>query len=205
MSATEPPFVHRSRNWHRHEQHHRLADGSRVYLRSLEPADLSRANEFFGRLSDTSRYYRFFIPMPRLDSGFVRELARQSQDARCAVVVAYLRHREGDETIGGGRIVGTARRSTCEFSVTIADAWHGRGCGRVILRALIVKARALGYHRIEGQVLASNTRMLALAAAARMRSRTTTGDRDVRTVSRALIPRYSGTRPRVLVGMTATT
>jgi L-amino acid N-acyltransferase YncA len=35
-----------------------------------------------------------------------------------------------------------------DFSVYVERAWRGKGVGRVLLDALVVKARALGYHKL---------------------------------------------------------
>jgi len=46
----------------------------------------------------------------------------------------------------------------------VADAWQGRGLGRALMELLIARARARGYSRLVGNVLAVNAPMLGLAA-----------------------------------------
>src|SRR2546430_942896 len=71
---------------------------------------------------------------------------------------------EGGETaIGVARYVRLVDGVTCEFAVTIADAWQGRGIGRKLLAMLVDSARGHGMRRIVGDVLATNTPMLQLA------------------------------------------
>jgi RimJ/RimL family protein N-acetyltransferase len=174
--------------FHRPRRHALLRDGTRVYLRPLIPADLSHAGEYFSQLSDASRYRRFHTPTPVLGRDTVRVLARQSRDRRCAVIVALACHNGGAEIVGGGRLVHTGLRSTCEFALTVVDLWQGRGVGSALLRELVGRARALGYHRIEGLVLASNTPMISVARRTRMGVRMQFDDPGVVTVSRALFP-----------------
>jgi RimJ/RimL family protein N-acetyltransferase len=179
---------HRLGWFHHPRPHALLRDGTRVYLRPLISADLSHAGEYFSQLSAASRYRRFHTPTPVLSRDTVRILARQSRDRRCAVIVALACHNGGAEIVGGGRLVNTGFRSTCEFALTVVDLWQGRGVGSALLRELVGRARALGYHRIEGLVLASNTSMISVARRARMGVRMQFGDRGVVTVSRTLFP-----------------
>jgi phosphinothricin acetyltransferase len=58
----------------------------------------------------------------------------------------------------GGRVVGWGSLNSfnprlvydhvADFSVYVERAWRGKGVGRVLLEALVVKARALGYHKL---------------------------------------------------------
>ena len=72
---------------------------------------------------------------------------------------------EGIETaIGVARYARLADGLSCEFAVTIADAWQGRGLGKRLLAMLIDSAREHGVKRMIGEVLATNTPMLRLAS-----------------------------------------
>ena len=71
---------------------------------------------------------------------------------------------EGAETaIGVARYARLAGDATCEFAITVADAWQGRGIGRKLLAMLVASARGHGVRRIIGDVLATNTPILRLA------------------------------------------
>jgi acetyltransferase len=52
--------------------------------------------------------------------------------------------------------------ASCEFAIVVADGWRARGIGARLMRALMQNARSRGLHIMEGDVLAANTRMLAL-------------------------------------------
>ncbi len=168
--------------------HVRLPDGARVNIRSLVPADLRRGPEFFNRLSARSRYLRFMMPVPTLTPNVLAMIARQARNPRCAVLLAYVRHASGTEIVGGGRVVATRRRGNCEFALTIVDAWQRRGVGIALLRALVTRARALRYRHIDGEILAANTAMLAVARRVGFRARIAAGGGGVVTVSRPLWP-----------------
>jgi acetyltransferase len=68
------------------------------------------------------------------------------------------------------RIMGVARYAAdpnpngrdCEFAVAVADAWQARGVGATLTRLLFEYARTQGFHKLHGDVLASNHRMVEL-------------------------------------------
>jgi hypothetical protein len=43
-----------------------LRDGRTAHIRPIQPEDADLLVEFYGRVSDQSKYYRFFSPMPHL-------------------------------------------------------------------------------------------------------------------------------------------
>jgi acetyltransferase len=135
-----------------------------VKLRPLEFEDLERFKGFFDRLSDESRYMRFMGPMPRLTPETMYLLARTLVDERSITIVA-IKDQDGEQDlIGGGRIVPTDRPAACEYALSIVDEWQGHGLGTILLKELERQAKKLGYHEIEGAVLAANTRMLEVAS-----------------------------------------
>ena len=66
------------------------------------------------------------------------------------------------EQIGVARYATNVDRKGCEFALTVADEWQGRGVGRQLMKDLMNVARARDLESIEGQVLANNKRMLKL-------------------------------------------
>lgn len=171
-----------------HARPQRLRDGTRVFLRPLRAQDLDHANEFFARLSDRTKYYRFMTPTPRLTSETLAMLVAAMHAERSGVVVAVVEHTGGEELIGGMRVVPTARATICEFALTIPDDWQSRGVGTVLLKEAMRVARELGYHRIEGNVLTINGKMLKVARRLRFTLRSDPEDASVTIVSRQLLP-----------------
>jgi len=53
---------------------------------------------------------------------------------------------------------------SCEYAIAIADAWQGRGLGRILMTAIIDAARERGLEAMMGWVLAANAPMLRLCA-----------------------------------------
>ena len=165
-----------------------LPDGTHLYLRPLQEADLAHAQEFFAKLSEDSKYMRFMALTPNLTEETMSRMIAALHESRAAIVVAVIEHEGHEELIGGGRIVPTARHGTCEFALTVLDAWQGRGLGTLLLRELIKIARQLGFRRIEGNVLTINARMLAVAQRLRLRLSVRPDDPGVICAYRALPP-----------------
>src|SRR5256886_16871796 len=70
---------------------------------------------------------------------------------------------EGGETaIGVARYVRLADGVSCEFAITIADAWQGRGIGRKLPAMLVDCARGHGLRWIGGGGVAPDTPLLGL-------------------------------------------
>src|SRR6266853_1075505 len=79
------------------------------------------------------------------------------------VSAPYPAHLVASWPLGVARYARLADGATCEFAITVADAWQGRGIGRKLLALLADSARGHGMRRIVGDVLATNTPMLRLA------------------------------------------
>jgi acetyltransferase len=170
-----------------HARSARLPDGTRVFLRPLREADLKHAQEYFGGLSEESKYLRFMTPTPRLTPETLGAVIAALHEARAGITVAITQHGTEETLIGGARIVPTDRHGSCEFALSIVDEWQGRGLGTILMREAVRLARQLGYHRIEGSVLTINTKMLKVAQRLKFHLHIDPHDPSVTTVSRALL------------------
>jgi acetyltransferase len=139
----------------------RLPDGVRVTVRPACPWDAGRIQDYVRSLSLPSRYDRFLAPLNELSPA---ELARiVGSDRRHGTLIA-------ETKIGGARImVGEARYAlgsdgkTGEIALSVADTWHGRGLGALLMDYLECGARNFGAATLVGDVLRSNTAMRKLA------------------------------------------
>lgn len=138
-------------------KHLRAADGRPLALRPIAPADLDRLRAFIDRLSYGSRYFRFGNGDAHFDDA---ELARVCDpDPRREAHLVVL--------TDDGTVIASARyavhdddQTRCEFGLVIADAWQDQGLGQHLLQALIELAERRGLRQMDGEVLATNTRML---------------------------------------------
>jgi len=135
-----------------------LADGEKLTLRHIVPADAAKEQAFVHGLSPESSYRRFHGTIKDLSE---KELKGFTElDARNAVAMVVLRTGEkGEEEIGVARYVIDPDRANCEFAIVVADAWRKRGIGARLMNSLIKHLQVSGVKQITGSVLTSNSAM----------------------------------------------
>ncbi|HET6478824.1 MAG TPA: GNAT family N-acetyltransferase, partial [Actinoplanes sp.] len=133
-----------------------LSDGTAVRLRQIQPSDAPAIVEFHSRMSDRTRYLRYFSPYPRIPE---RDLER--------FVNVDHHDREAFVTVSGPRIMAVGRYERlgpdsleAEVAFVVEDAHQGRGIGSVLLEHLAEAARANGLTRFVAEVLPENAGML---------------------------------------------
>lgn len=141
MSATAQPLTQE------------LRDGSRITLRPIRPDDKLLLARAFDRLSETSRYRRFFTYMKALGEAQLAYLTEIDHHDHEAIIAL---NSDGD-AVGIARFIrlepGTP---VAEVAIVVIDAWHGRGVARVLLRRLASRARAEGIRQFTAEVKVEN-------------------------------------------------
>ena len=120
----------------------RAPRGERLLMRPVHSQDAPLATAFVAALSPASRYNRFHGAVSALTPERARWATDVDYDRHMALIVEAF---EGDREI------------------EIGDAWQGQGIGTRLLERLMAVAAARGVRVLEGEVLASNGPMLALA------------------------------------------
>ncbi|GAA0435508.1 GNAT family N-acetyltransferase [Actinoplanes capillaceus] len=133
-----------------------LSDGTTAHLRRIRPEDAPAIVDFHSRMSDRTRYLRYFSPYPRIPE---RDLQR--------FVNVDHRDREAFVTVADGRITAVGRYERlgpdspeAEVAFVVEDALQGRGIGSVLLEHLADAAREHGITRFVAEVLPENSGML---------------------------------------------
>ena len=134
-----------------------LADGLAVELAPMRSSDGPRLLRFHETLSDRTTYLRFFTVHPHLSSSEVDHFVRVDHRDREAVVATA-----GGELVAVGRFDRLDDRTEAEVALLVADAFQGRGLGRVLFDRLVGRARDVGIERFVADVLPDNHRMLHL-------------------------------------------
>jgi acyl-CoA synthetase (NDP forming)/GNAT superfamily N-acetyltransferase len=133
-----------------------LSDGSAVHLRQITPGDAPAIVELHSRLSDRTRYLRYFSPYPRIPE---RDLARfvnvDHRDREAFVTVTD----QGITSVGRYERLGPDSPDA-EVAFVVEDAHQGRGIGSVLLEHLAEAARENGITRFVAEVLPENGGML---------------------------------------------
>ncbi len=161
-----------------------LPDGSAATLRPIRAADMELERAFVRNLSPQSKFKRFLGELRELSPEQLYRFTHPDPDREAAYVVIRSTV-GGEEQIGVGRYAVDAGGEICEFAITIADAWQGKGIGKRVMNALLRDARARGLRRIEGYVLATNARMLGFCRGFGFAVEASPGDPTVRIVQRA--------------------
>ena len=140
-----------------------LGDGTAVTLRPIRPDDAELEQAFVRNLSDESRYYRFMDTVRELSPQMLSHFTRVDYDRHMALIAVA--DCDGRETeVGVARYFAGDDRRRCEFAIVVADGWQRKGLGTRLMQALMAAARDAGVVSMEGEVLASNHKMLQFTA-----------------------------------------
>lgn len=133
-----------------------LRDGSTAHLRPITPEDAGLLVDFYSRVSDESKYYRFFAPYPQLSARDVARFTQVDYHDRLALIVLV-----GDPMIAVGRYERTGP-DRAEVAFLVEDEHQGRGLGQLLLEHLAQAARENGIAKFTAEVLPDNRRMLTV-------------------------------------------
>ena len=138
-----------------------VSNGAAVTLRPLCRNDVERLRRLFFRLSPTTVYNRFFLPLREPPDECLARLADVDLHDRYAIAALV-----GDAIIGVARYARLAppdgARDEAEVAIVVEDAWQGLGLGRLLLARLTTAAVRRGVASFQGTMLAGNRAALRL-------------------------------------------
>ncbi|RYP87110.1 GNAT family N-acetyltransferase [Nocardioides guangzhouensis] len=137
-----------------------LLDGRTAHIRPIRPDDDDRLVTFYSRVSDESKYFRFFSPMPVLSDRDVQRFTNVDHHDRVAFVLLL-----ADEIIAVGRY-DRVDGGEAEVAFLVEDRHHGRGIAQILLEHLAQAGREQGIEKFVAEVLPNNQRMIATFRAA---------------------------------------
>jgi GNAT superfamily N-acetyltransferase len=140
---------------------HSLSFGG-VTLRPIGPRDVGVLQAYVRGLSPESRYDRFFGTLSELPLAELDRVIHLDQKYQLALL-AETRVDGSPVVIGEARFALATNRLEGEFALSIADDWHGKGLGTLLVADIECRARSLGARHLVGDVLRSNASMKALA------------------------------------------
>ena len=133
-----------------------LSDGTAGHMRAIRPSDADAIVAFHARMSERTRYLRYFSPYPRIPERDLERFVNVDHQDREAFVI-----------VNGPRIMGVGRYERlgpdspdAEVAFVVEDAHQGRGIGSVLLEHLADAARDHGIARFVAEVLPQNASML---------------------------------------------
>ena len=137
-------------------------DGFHCRFRAVRPEDADKLQQFVRALSSEARYYRFLSTMAELSPTLLARFTQIDYDREMAIVATINDGTPDERIIGVTRYLLNADAITAEFALVVADDFHNRGIGSALMKTICNIARSRGIKAIIGQVLASNSDMLAL-------------------------------------------
>jgi acetyltransferase len=138
-----------------------VVDGVELVLRPIRPEDAQLELEFVEAMSPESRRMRFQSGLRTLSPAMLARFTQIDYDREMALV-ATIGTGEEERQVAVARYVALADAQSCEYAVVVADDWHGRGLGRVMMERIIAVARRAGLRTMSGWVVTGNTGMLRL-------------------------------------------
>jgi acetyltransferase len=139
-----------------------LADGTKLRVRPVRPEDADLERAFVASLSEQTRYFRFFYRLHQLTPAMLARFTQVDYDREVALLALAPdpSHMAGEMIVGITRYIANHDGESAEFAVVVADAWHGRGIGRMLMERIIACAKKRGFKRLEGIVLRANQGMI---------------------------------------------
>jgi GNAT superfamily N-acetyltransferase len=139
-----------------------LEDGSRLVIRPIRPEDKPLLLDGFNRLSERSRYFRFFTRLPTLTREQLHYLADVDQQYHFAWVAGVS---QGDQETGVGVVRWIRLRddsASAEMAVTVVDAYQRLGIGRTLVYVAAREGLSHGVKSFRAVVLAENRSTIAM-------------------------------------------
>ncbi|MDD7936801.1 bifunctional GNAT family N-acetyltransferase/acetate--CoA ligase family protein [Actinomycetospora lutea] len=131
------------------------SDGATAHLRPISTDDAEAVVAFHARLSDRTRYFRYFSPYPQIPERDLKNFVEVDHHDRVALVLWL-----GREIIAIGRYVRLAESTAAEVAFVVRDDHQGRGLGSILLEHLAAAALECGLTRFVAEVLTENHQMV---------------------------------------------
>ncbi|MEJ0040366.1 MAG: bifunctional acetate--CoA ligase family protein/GNAT family N-acetyltransferase [Gammaproteobacteria bacterium] len=148
-------------------------DGQSLLIRPLRPEDAPQHREFIAHISAEDMQARFFRAVKALPPSELAYLTQLDYERAMAFIAVATDEHGETETLGVVRAQADPDNVSAEFAVLVRSDVKGHGLGSRLMEKIIRYCRERGLQSIAGDVLATNVRMLQLAAAHGFHAETT--------------------------------
>jgi RimJ/RimL family protein N-acetyltransferase len=132
-----------------------LPNQQTLHIRALHRDEERPIRELYANLSPTTRYRRFFSPMPALPDAVMRLLVTVDYRRKLALV-AEIESDRGREVIGLGSF-GAVDDRVVEVALVVRDEWQRQRVGTALAQRVMRAAEDRGFHRFLVYILSENT------------------------------------------------
>jgi GNAT superfamily N-acetyltransferase len=140
-----------------------LSDGTPIKIRVVRPTDDNAILELFHSLSPRSVYFRFMAPLKHLTERQLKDLMVHNPKKDIALVVTLYSGTK-EIIVGWGGYYQLSEHCEVEVALMVADHWHGKGIGRLLLAHLTGLARQMEFSVMIAEVMPTNLAMLKTLA-----------------------------------------
>jgi acetyltransferase len=137
---------------------HKLSDNSVITIRPICPEDAELEQAFTQNLSEKSKHLRFMGTFKKLSTDMLIRFTQIDYDREMALVAVD----NQQKMIGVARYIINPDLESAEFALVVADQWHGKGVGTLLMTKLSEIAKSNKIKKLIGMVLTENDDMLAL-------------------------------------------
>jgi RimJ/RimL family protein N-acetyltransferase len=141
-----------------------LRSGQLITIRAIRPEDSTALLEVFPELDQQSLYLRFFQSKSKISDQELKYFTEVDFIDHVALV-ATADLNDKAKIIGGGRYFAydhPEKTRSAEIAFMVHDRYQGQGIATLIMKHLLIIARANRISRFEADVLSENARMLAV-------------------------------------------
>jgi len=155
------------------------ADGERILIRPIRPADEHLYKAFIDKLSPQDIRFRFLAPRKEFSHKFIARFT-QIDYARAMAFVALDKNEK--ELCGVARLSTDPDYKKGEYAIIVRSDLKGTGIGWMLMRHLIRYAEGEGLRVLVGDVLEQNARMLEMCRRLRFEIAVDPDDPSIRKV-----------------------
>ena len=137
---------------------HVLADGTKVTVRPLKPADGALYPDFASHVTAEDIRMRLFTPVAHLTDDMIERFTHYDPN----IAMAFIALDESGHMLGVARLHDDPDGGGGEFAVLVRSALKGHGLGWLLMQHIIDYAKQKGLATVHGEVLAENLTMLQM-------------------------------------------
>jgi len=146
------------------EQEERVSfDGREILLRPIRPEDEAQHARFLSRIDAEDLQLRFFHAIRSFPRSALARFTQIDYDREMAFIAVSAGEAGVPETLGVVRACSDPDGVNAEFAILVRSDLKGRGLGVILMNKIVAYCRGRGIARLVGEILAGNSRMLALA------------------------------------------